>query len=104
MLAIDRSGGIRYHSGVPKGMSRSGEIGRHATFRALCSNGHRGSSPLFGTPYSYDDRSSRMYSRLSGFTFGRSRGLTATLTATPNGYPNCGSSLLSKNGPTPVFS
>lgn len=47
-LAIDRSRGIRYHSGVQKGMSRSGEIGRHATFRALCSNGHRGSSPLFG--------------------------------------------------------
>jgi hypothetical protein len=31
-------------------MSRSGEIGRHATFRALCSKGHGGSSPPFGTP------------------------------------------------------
>src|SRR5712691_11303363 len=31
-------------------MSRSGEIGRHATFRALCSKGLGGSSPPFGTP------------------------------------------------------
>ncbi len=32
-------------------LSRSGEIGRHATFRALCLNWHGGSSPPFGTPY-----------------------------------------------------
>ena len=31
-------------------MSRSGEIGRHATFRALCLKWHGGSSPPFGMP------------------------------------------------------
>src|SRR2546421_10019836 len=29
-------------------LRRSGETGRHATFRALCSKGHGGSSPPFG--------------------------------------------------------
>ncbi len=31
--------------------SRDGEIGRHATFRALCLHWHGGSSPPRGTPY-----------------------------------------------------
>ncbi len=63
---IDTSPRIQYH----KPTSRSGEIGRHATFRALCSQGHGGSSPPFGTQSIYCEplyTSSKARSRLRCF-------------------------------------
>ncbi len=66
-------------------MSRSGEIGRHATFRALCSKGHGGSSPPFGMPkisFESHHNSSEATSCLRLFCLWGNTSLTGIVTGT----------------------
>jgi hypothetical protein len=70
---------VLVHARTPR---RSGETGRHATFRALCSQGHGGSSPPFGTQRNIGGVSSKARSGLRLFCLRGNMHLTGKLTGT----------------------
>ena len=60
-------------------LSRSGEIGRHTTFRVLCLNWHGGLEAPFGTQY-YEENISSQERRACIFVFLRTMELKVKLT------------------------